>query len=547
MTTTELTPDQMLAALEEWPRNMRVEGIGEYAEKGTGKVTGYYRGSPPWFVNVRWDRGAEQTSVDLEAAHAGLRPILDETSAPVLQPDVAPMSKDEEERLERLQAEEEHEDETFWDRRDELRHVKDFARARYANPWATLGAVLVRVVCQIPPTVVIPPIVAGEAALNLYLVMEGPSGAGKQSAEAVAEEAFVYGAHQVTETIGSGEGIPKAYRKPVKVTQDSEAPSDGWIERSILWRSSEIDNLAAQKNRAGATVMNVLRDAWNGDKLGFAYADAGKKVDVPARSYRAGVIVGAQPDRVEAILGREEAAGGTPQRFLWMPAQDRSLPALDALSPEEQDAILKAEAPTPRHWVKPEFNFGFTNARSGNRHVVVPWEVSRVIRMEAIKRNRGEAEALDGHALLNRLKVACALAFLAGRPDVEVEDWELAGAVMAKSDATRAGLVAGLEARRKTAKRMALMDDIEVNLEGEDHAKALTMKKVKASLRRYLADGEWHSRSALRKKLKARPNAAGIAPRDVFDDAIKDLINDRVVQSKPGESNNGGLLYSLDR
>ena len=62
-----------------------------------------------------------------------------------------------------------------------------------------------------------------------------------------------------------------------------------------------------------------------------------------------------------------------------------------------------------------------------------------------VARNRGDGDALDGHALLTRLKVAAALAMLDDREPrmqctVTDEDWDLAGVVMAVSDRTREGV-----------------------------------------------------------------------------------------------------------
>src|SRR5829696_4341629 len=77
----------------------------------------------------------------------------------------------------------------FWSSRPVLGHVRDFARARRASPWAVLGAVLVRVTVAVPPFLALPPLVGGPASLNIYVGLVGPSGAGKGAAEAVARDA----------------------------------------------------------------------------------------------------------------------------------------------------------------------------------------------------------------------------------------------------------------------------------------------------------------------------------------------------------------------
>ena len=64
-----------------------------------------------------------------------------------------------------------------------------------------------------------------------------------------------------------------------------------------------------------------------------------------------------------------------------------------------------------------------------------------------VARARGDGDALDGHALLCRLKVAAVLGILEGRGEVNEEDWSLAGVIAAKSERTRVGVVETLQAR----------------------------------------------------------------------------------------------------
>jgi hypothetical protein len=73
--------------------------------------------------------------------------------------------------------------EEFWDARPVLRHIRDFARARRVGPWALLGCVLVRVVAAVPPNVVLPAMIGGNASLNLFLGVVSVSGGGKGTAE----------------------------------------------------------------------------------------------------------------------------------------------------------------------------------------------------------------------------------------------------------------------------------------------------------------------------------------------------------------------------
>ena len=63
------------------------------------------------------------------------------------------------------------------------------------------------------------------------------------------------------------------------------------------------------------------------------------------------------------------------------------------------------------------------------------------IRRAAVARARGDSDALDGHALFCREKLAYALAILDRRVEIDSEDWRLAGIVAEVSDWWRARTV----------------------------------------------------------------------------------------------------------
>lgn len=43
-----------------------------------------------------------------------------------------------------------------FDRRDVLKHIREFARGRGVSPWSTLAVFLAWAVCMVPPNVVLP-------------------------------------------------------------------------------------------------------------------------------------------------------------------------------------------------------------------------------------------------------------------------------------------------------------------------------------------------------------------------------------------------------
>src|SRR5688500_10295332 len=91
----------------------------------------------------------------------------------------------------------------FWDSRETLRTLHDFARSRRVGPCALFGSVMVRLIANIPPNVVIPAIIGGPVSLNPFVGLVSNSGGGKGSSEAAAVDAIMV--PEVT-TMGPGSG-----------------------------------------------------------------------------------------------------------------------------------------------------------------------------------------------------------------------------------------------------------------------------------------------------------------------------------------------------
>lgn len=394
--------------------------------------------------------------------------------------------------------------------RPELAHLAAYAHARMCSRWAVLGIALTRVACTVPPNVVLPPLVGSYASLNMFVAIVGRSGSGKSASTAAAESAVVtYGFPTVP--LGSGEGITRAYA--YRRTKDRELI---WVERSVLFTSAEVDSLAALAGRAGATLGGQIRNMFNGDTLGFTYAAADKRLILDPHTYRAGLIVGVQPGRAGTLL--DDVDGGTPQRFLWVPGTDVTVPR----RPEPAPPPWKLE---PLHWPKPppspecdddQADDGPTSRGIGPREVLTVADVAvDAIRDAAHDRSTGAEDPLDGHALLVRLKVAAALAVLAGRKSVDAADWELARHVMLVSDATRAQLQEQLAVTRAAvSERLGKAEGVRAAAADESRAD-LNYRRVAALIDRKLVEGPppprmlWR-RSTMRKVFHARD-------RETFD------------------------------
>lgn len=142
-----------------------------------------------------------------------------------------------------------------------------------ASPWAVLAEALVRVVVATPPNIVLPPIVGGAASLNLFTGVVGESGAGKDAADAAAEDAIDVG-EIITCNPGSGEGVAHAYARSTRNGQEE-------IGTAILLNAAEIYTIAALRARRGSTLLPELRKAYMGVPLGFLYADPTKRLTKP--------------------------------------------------------------------------------------------------------------------------------------------------------------------------------------------------------------------------------------------------------------------------
>ncbi|WP_267616911.1 hypothetical protein [Gordonia bronchialis] len=301
--------------------------------------------------------------------------------------------------------------EEFWSRAS-LAHVRDHARASMVSPWSLLGSVLARVACSTDADVVLPPIIGGPASLNLVVALVGSSAAGKDTTESAARACTDL--PDVSELpLGSGEGVARTFAPPPPPRKDQ--PPAEQITRALL-TATEVDTVSAIASRQGSTLMPVLRQLYSGSTLGAANSAPDRRVIIPAHTYRACVVIGVQPERA-GVLASDTA--GTRQRVLWMPTADHDTPEItpDAVAPLHVERDLRA------------------------RILGVPADIVELIRAHrrAVLREDPDIDLGDGHRMLTRLKVAAALMLLDSRPDeITAEDWELAGAVMRVSDATRA-------------------------------------------------------------------------------------------------------------
>ena len=433
----------------------------------------------------------------------------------------------------------------FWASRDELRDLRQFARARRVGPWAMLGYVLARAAAAIPPTVVLPPLVGSHASLNLFVALVGTSGAGKGSANGAAADWLTTDPATFSATLGSGEGLAKVFAYKQRAGKTGPWVQIG-LRASALFDAPEVDNLTALTTRTSSTLLPQLRSAYSGEELGFSYADPAKAVRLCAHRYRLCLTLGVQPGRGRALL--DDADGGTPQRFVWLPTDDPDAPDEPPELPAGRDL---QRWPDPRKAGKlvdpaaPETVLDTPVTDTALRVLGVPDAAREAIDSHGVAMLRGdEIDPLDGHRLLCRLKVAAALMSLDGRTDeISDNDWSLAGIVMAVSDRTRRG-VADLLRSKAHAENVSRGHAEGVRADATEQVRIdKAVQRISDNIIRKLktAGGEM-ARSELRRKIRRDDRA-------LFDDAEADLFDAGRIDKVPSDNSGpeGFVLRLIDK
>lgn len=393
-----------------------------------------------------------------------------------------------------------------------LATIQQFAHARRCSPWAVLGVVLCRVITTIPPHVTLPAVIGGRGSLNLFVCLVGVPGLGKGGACTVAED--LYPGPDGVDAIhvagsGSAEGIAHQY-----MHRDGKTKEIVWDRNAVLFNADEIDTFAGLGERSGSVLWPTLRSAFMGANIGFSYADPTKRLPLDKHTYRLTMTIGVQPEHAAPILA--DASGGFPQRCLWFPTIDPTMPDERPPEPEPLDYF------DPREW----------SGSMTEQTIKLPDSVVEEIDRNHLARVRGQTEGLDdldGHATFVREKVAVALAVLHGRRNVNENDWALAEIVMAVSNDTRTAVekacvdAVAMENTGKAVqagRRQVISDDV-VNKDA--------FKKACTGIRRRLLSHGPMTEGKL-KNLLTRG-----AVREAFEEALADLEASGVVEQIDGK------------
>lgn len=407
-------------------------------------------------------------------------------------------------------------DEAFWTSRKELEHLRTFALARRVAPWAVLGVTLARVLCALPPSVVLPPTIGSRASLNTFVALAGGSGDSKTTSAEVSFDALRIEGEEGAIPLGSGEGIPAMF---VQFVPKSGKGADAVAAHYEQYRTrafvevDEIATMGAIGSRGGSTLGDTLRKAWSGRVLGNHNRAVDTRLIVAKHAYRLCMWVGVQPSASGILLNEVEEGLGTPQRFLWIKAR--------------RDVNAEGlEAPAPLHWSLPALpdtgDDAFADEEGWSWEIpLCEVAVRDIIAADKARASGDESDSLNGHLFLCRVKVATAFALLDGRWSVNEEDWSLAGSVMEHSNACRTWLKGHLSAEavkvnQAVGKAKAAQEVVMVKAL-EEHATVRVGRKVL----KLLANGPI-SESALRRGISSRD-------RELLPDVL-DRLADRVEQ-----------------
>lgn len=399
----------------------------------------------------------------------------------------------------------------FWDQRKKLRHIREYAYATDANPWATLGAVLVNILHQVPTNVYIPGrngTEVGTRALNMYVALVGRSGAGKKTATDAAKHAIDVGVMHPSMGIGSGEGISKAYRRAVVKGDDAKTVNiyKGQVIKTtkVTFDVAEVSTWNSLATRQGATLTPELLKGFSGEALGFSNADDTKTNHVPANEYRMCVIIGAQPLMCGPLLAN--AASGLPQRFLWLPAKESRKYGFD-------------DRPTPPStlvWEMPDVPLdGCT--------IDFPRTVLKSL-FEYGRECQDSKDPLNSQAPVIKARLTAAFALLEGRLHVTDEDWELAGMVMRVSERCRDAVMKQLaqQSRTENMRRGASR-----GVQRAEEERVVEREKTRAAMGAVMRYVETHGGwvSGLRAKLNSRH-------RDYVSIALNELVDQKKLETR---------------
>lgn len=327
----------------------------------------------------------------------------------------------------------------FWESRPELRRIRQAAYAINRSPDVAFAGVLARLAALMPPDRPADTGVGSPASMNTFVALLGPSGTGKSSSKRVPRWLVpVPPGLDVLEylPLGTGEGVAEAYMGEVEVEDNSgkgrpktKTLREQVRNNALLYADEGERLISTMFGRSGSTIGETLRTAWSGGTIGQFN---GQKINtrvIEEGKYSTGLIIGFQPETALPLF--DDAAAGTPQRFMWFSTLVSSLPD------------------DPPGW-PPPLELPLLAGQLRDTRITFAESIRKELRADDRARMTGELvpPLLDSQKPVTLVKTAVLLAVLANRADVTTEDWHLARVVWDTSCQVRDGLVEQAARRR---------------------------------------------------------------------------------------------------
>jgi hypothetical protein len=344
--------------------------------------------------------------------------------------------------------------ETFWEARPEFKHIRQAAHSQGCSGEVAFYTVLTRLSAMLDHRIKANTGMRGRASLNFFAAIVGPASAGKTTGKKAGSRLLAPPLEKLdfrdNLPIGTGEGIAEVfmgerdeetgeYHKKNTANANKDDPVVKIVRKQVRHNAffyvDEGEALVKLASRSGSTMGETIRRAAMGDALGQTNAEAARNRNIPEGMYSMGLLVGFQPESALPLL--QEATLGTPQRFIWSPVTDPSIPARFEDKPEHPGLLLHQPHLAE---VKEDLDIEFPVEVQQEL-----WEINNL-------RSRGEVEVdiMDGHEQMTRIKLASLLALLNGRFTVSLEDWELSRVLWRASCSLRDSL---MEQARRVAAR----------------------------------------------------------------------------------------------
>lgn len=371
----------------------------------------------------------------------------------------------------------------FWTATPWLESVRQAAWGNGKCPEGLLGAVLSAYSVRIPSSIRVAPIVHGVASpLNLYVALCGPSGSGKSSTMAMAQqlcdayddEYYHYGVN-----LRSGEGLVTEAIIP-QVVKRGEPPPEPRFRLGLQVEFDEGKTLAVQNDRSGATMVPYLTTAWSGQRgkhVGGTKAAGSERF--PADLVRVSLVLGVQYGVAGSLFTGDVESQGFPGRFLYF-GMDNPGPKLVA---GEQRRVVPLTL--PRYYPG--------DASRAIGEMTFPLSIQQEILDWDYVRSTVGGSAIDGHRMLLRARLACLLALMDQSAQPGLIHWQLAGEIETHSLATRQRVLAGvsevavknaraagrMDAIRENERHLSWVEDRAISLAKAVHEAPLTARQVK--------------------------------------------------------------------